>query len=80
MTFFMFICEFREVFQNTSFMGHLWETLFQVQVAEFQPPDSVKNYFTDAFQALYTRMRSSHSQTFIYLKSLKIICEEILNL
>ena len=69
-----------------SFSEHLFygaslgNCLFHVQVAEFQPPDSVKNYFTDAFQALYTRMRSSHSQTFIYSKLLKIICEEVLNL
>ena len=73
MTVFMFIC--------VLFYGApLGNCLFHVQVAEFQPPDSVKNYFTDAFQALYTRMRSSHLQTFIYLKSLKIICQEVLNL
>ena len=36
-----------------------------------------KNYFTGAFQAFYTRTRSSHSKAFIYLKSLKIICEEV---
>ena len=42
----------------------------------FQPPDTVKNYFTSAFQAFYIRMRSGHSKVFIYLKSLKIICQE----
>ena len=51
--------------------------LFYVQVAEFQPPDTVQNYFTDTFQAFYTRMRSSHSKAFIYLKSLKTVCEEV---
>ena len=27
--------------------------LFHVQVAEFQPPDTIKTYFTSAFQAFY---------------------------
>ena len=51
--------------------------LFCVQVAEFQPPDTVKNYFTCAFQSFYTRSRSGHSKAFIYLKSLKTVCEEV---
>ena len=42
--------------------------LFHVQVAEFQPADTVKSYFTGAFQAFYNRTRSSLSQAFIYLK------------
>ena len=29
--------------------------IFYVQVAEFQPPDTVKNYFIDAFQVFYTK-------------------------
>ena len=37
----------------------LGNLLFQVQVAEFQPPDTGKKYFTGAFQAFYTRTRSS---------------------
>ena len=74
----VFICGFWEVFQNTSFTEHLWQTsLFHVKVAKFQPPDTAKNYFTGAFQAFYIRTRSSHSKAFIYLKSLKIICEEV---
>ena len=74
-----FICEFWEVFQNSSFTEHLFfrNCSLHVQVAEFQPADTVKNYFTGAFQAIYTRTRSSHSKAFIYLKSLKIICEEV---
>ena len=57
----------------------LWSTLFQVQVTEFQLPDTVRNYFTSAFQAFYTRTTSSHSKT---LKSLnlsvkKLICNEV---
>ena len=44
--------------------------LFHVQVAEFQPPDTIKS-----IQALYTKTRRSYSETFIYLKSIKIIYE-----
>ena len=43
--------------------------LFHVKNADFQPPDTVKNYFTGAFQAFYTRSRSSHATQ---EKSLKI--------
>ena len=32
---------------------------------------------TRSFQVFYTRTRSSHSKAFIYLKSLKIVCEEV---
>ena len=46
--------------------------LFNVQVAEFQPPDIAKNYSTGAFQAFCKRTRSSYSKGFIYLKSMKI--------
>ena len=51
--------------------------LFHVHVAEFQPPDTVKNYFTGSFQAFSSRTKSSHSKAFINLKSLKTICEEV---
>ena len=51
--------------------------LFHVKVAGFQQPDTRKNYFTSAFQAFYTKARSSYSKAFIYLKFLKIICEEV---
>ena len=66
-----------------SFSDHLFYTaplesyLFNPQVARFQPPDTVKKYFTSAFQAFYTKTRNSYSKAFIYLKSLKIICEEV---
>ena len=54
--------------------------IFYVQVAEFQPPDTVKNYFIDAFQVFYRkRTKSSHSKASIFLESLKITCEEICN-
>ena len=55
--FLKFIREFWEVFQNISFIEHLRNYLFHVQVAVFQPADTVKNYFTGAIQALYTRTR-----------------------
>ena len=51
--------------------------LFHVQVADFQAADTEKNYFTGAFQIFYTRTRNKHSKAFIYLKCLKIICEEV---
>ena len=46
---------------------HLANCLFHVQVAVFQPPDTVKNYFTNAFQTFYTRTWSNYL-AFIYLK------------
>ena len=56
----------------SSFLGN---SLFHVQVAEFKPPDKIKKYFTSAFQALNTKTRRSYSEAFIYIISLKIICE-----
>ena len=50
---------------------------FHAQVVEFQPADSVKNYFTGVFQAFFSRTRGSQSKAFIFLKSLKIVCEEV---
>ena len=66
-----------------SFSEHLFygeplrNCLFQVQDSEFQPADTVKNYFTGAIQAFYTRTRSSHSKAFNSLKFYKIIGEEV---
>ena len=66
-----------------SFSDHLFyraplgNCLFHVQVTEFEPPDTVKKYFTIAFQAFYTSTRSCYPKAFIYLKSLKIICEQV---
>ena len=60
------------------FSEHLFlRTILGGCFCEFQPPDIVKNYFTGAFQAFCTSSRSSHSKEFIYLKSLKTICEEL---
>ena len=75
----MIICEFWDVFQNTSFPEPLGETAILCTSRRYskKPPDTVKNYFTGAFQAFYARSRSSHSKAFIYLKSLKTVCEEV---
>ena len=59
--------------QSTSGKG-----LFHVHVSEFQPADTLKNYFTGDFQAFYARTGSSYSKAFIYIKSLKIICEKLI--
>ena len=58
--------------------------LFHVQIARFQLPHTVRKYFTSAFPVFYTRTRSSpfegsYSKVFIYLKSLKMIREEVIN-
>ena len=61
-----------------SFLEHLFyraplgNCLFHGQVAGFQPPDTVKKYFTSAFQAFYTRTTSSHLKTLKTYKILKI--------
>ena len=74
----VFICEIWEIFQNTSFIEHLWKTayfMYKLQNFNHQPPDTVKNcVFTNVFQVFYTRTRSNHSKALIYLKLLKIIC------
>ena len=78
MTVLVFFCKTWEVFQNTSFYrAPLENYLFHAQVAEFHTAYTVKNYFTGAFQVVYTRTRSSHSKAFNYLKFLKIACEEV---
>ena len=71
-----------------SFSEHLYHgaplanCLFHVQVSDFQPPDTVKNYFICAFQAFCTRTISSHSKAFVCLNSWilsvkKLICNEV---
>ena len=67
-----------------SFSEHLFyrrppgNCLFLVQVAEFQPADTVKNYFTGAFQAFYKRTRSKPSEGVHLLKILENYgCEEV---
>ena len=59
------LSSFSEHFFYRAALGN-W--LFHVQVSEFQPPDTVKNYFISASQAFFKRTRSRHSKAFIYLK------------
>ena len=67
----------RSFSEHLFYRAPLGKCLFHVQVAEFQPPDTVKDYFTGDFQAFYKITRSSHSKVFIYLKPLKIIWLEV---
>ena len=48
--------------EHLFYIAPLGNCLFHVQVAEFQLPDTVKNYFASAFRAFYTRTESSHSK------------------
>ena len=70
-------CVYLWILKHLFYRALLRNCLFHVQVAEFKTADTVKNYFTGAFQAFSTRTRSSHVKAFNYLKSLKIICEEV---
>ena len=44
----------RSFSEHLIYRAPLGKCLFHVQVAEFLPADTVKNYFTSAFQAFYT--------------------------
>ena len=68
---------FEKFFRTLLLLSTCGRLLFHVQEDEFEPPDTVKNYFTGAFHACYARTRSSHSKAFIYLKSLKAVCEVV---
>ena len=67
-----FIWRFWEEFQSIFYRVPLGNCVFHVKVAEFQPQDTIENYFTIVFQAFYTRTASSHSKTLKFLKILKI--------
>ena len=73
----VFICEFWDIFQNTSFKEHLGETAILCTSCRISTTNTIKNYFTGAFQAFYTKSRSNHSKAFIYLKSQKTVCEGV---
>ena len=69
-----FLClsvNFETFFRTLLLKSTSGKWLFHVQVAEFEPPDTVKSCFTGTFRVFYTRSRSSHSKAFIYLKSQK---------
>ena len=64
-----FLClsvNFEKFSEHLFYRALLGNYLFNVQVAEFQRPDTVKNYFAGAFQAIHTRTRTSHSKEFIH--------------
>ena len=77
MTVLVLSVNFEKFFRTLLLMSTSRKLLFHVKVAAFQLPGTIKIYFTGAFEALDTRSRSSHSKVFIYLKSLKTICEEV---
>ena len=74
----------RSFWEYLFYRAPLWNCLFHLQIAEFQPVNTVKN--SCAFQAFNTRTRSRHSKVLIYLKTLKtiklyvkkLICNEIM--
>ena len=71
----MFFCKFYKILRTYFLLAELLQmtaSCVDVQVAEFQPLDTVKNYFTVVF---YTRRRDNHLKLFIYLKSLQNISE-----
>ena len=63
----LFICDSQHLF----YRWPLGNCLFQVNVAEFQPADTVKNDFTGAFQVFFKRTRSSLSKTYTWKLSIK---------
>ena len=75
--FLVIICEFWEVLQITSLIGHLWKTAYFMNKFQNFNHQIQWKYFASAFQAFYTRTKSIYSKVFIYLKSLKIICEKV---
>ena len=52
--------------------------LFHVQVAGFQPSNTVKKYFISAFQTFYTRTGSRHSKAFFETSSFMITSRLVL--
>ena len=76
--FCIYLWVLRRFSKHLFYKESLENCFFHVQVAEFQSADAIKNFFASAFQAFYTRTRSSHSKVFIYVKPMKIILEEVI--
>ena len=60
-----FLClseNFEKFSEHIFYRAPLGNCLYHVQFAEFQPQDTVKSYFTSAFQTIYRRMTSSDSK------------------
>ena len=68
----MFICEFWDVFHNTSFLEHLGETAILCTSCRIST-----TRYSKKLQAFYARLRYSHSKAFIYLKSQKTVCDRV---
>ena len=68
-----------EKFFRISFWEHLWQTVyFMNKFQNFNHKVQQKTILQVLlFQAFYTRAKSSHLKMFVYLKSLKVICEEV---
>ena len=52
-----FICEFWKVFQNISFIGHLWETAYFMYKSQYFNQQIQWKTIHRCFQAFYTRTR-----------------------
>ena len=66
-----------EVSEHPFYRAPLGNCLFQVQVAEFQPANTVKTISQLLFKpVIQEREVAIRRRLFIYFKSLKIICEE----
>ena len=73
----LFLWILKSFSEHLFYTAHLRNYLFHVKVAVFQPANTAKNYLTGAIQVFYTKTRSSHSKALIYLKTLKIIYEDV---
>ena len=69
---------FKKFSEHLLYRAILENYLFHVQVAEFRSVDTVKVYFRGAFEAFYKGTWSSFPEAFIYLKCLKIICDQLI--
>ena len=69
----VFIYEFWEVVQITSFMEHLWETAYLCTSCRI----STTRYTKKVFHKRFSRTKSSFSKVFIYLKFLKTTSKEV---
>ena len=68
----MFICEFWDVFHNTSFLEHLGETAILCTNCRIST-----TRYSKKLQTFYARLRYSHSKAFTYLKSQKTVCDGV---
>ena len=65
------------VFQDTSLIEHFRKTAISCTRWRISTIRYSKKLFHRSFQACCTRTISSHSKAFIYLKSLKTVCEKV---